>query len=209
MEGYNTIVKEASAEQTIDKSRFIALISPVTSLEEIEQHMKKTRQIYPNARHYVYAYRLYEGYIEKCSDDGEPQGTGGRPVLDILQHRQLWDVQIIVVRYFGGVLLGTGGLTRAYGRTARLAVDNSTITRMIPHVIYNLIIPYQWYEQIKYMFVQKGWEWANEQFTDHVKLDLFVPVKDFSNFEKLIDEVTNRQVLWEKFGNVLKKEIKA
>jgi len=208
MEGYNTIVKETLAEQTIDKSRFIALISPVTSLAEIEQHMKKTRQTYPNARHYVYAYRLYDGYIEKCSDDGEPQGTGGRPVLDILQHHQLWDVQIIVVRYFGGILLGTGGLTRAYGRTARLAVDNSTITRMIPHVIYNLIIPYQWYEQIKYMFVQKGWEWANEQFTDHVRLDLFVPVKDFSDFEKLIDEVTNRQVLWKKAGNVLKKESK-
>jgi len=209
MESYNTIVQEVSAEQTIEKSRFIAHISPVANLDEVEQHMKKVRQIFPNARHYVYAYRLYNGYIEKCSDDGEPQGTGGRPVLDILQHCQLWDVQIIVVRYFGGILLGTGGLTRAYGRTARLAVDNSTITRMIPHVIYNLKIPYQWFEQTKYWFSQKGWEWTNEQFTDIVNIDLYVPEKDFSSFEKWIDEVTNKQILWQKVGSVFKKEFRS
>jgi len=209
MESYNTIVQEVSAEQTIEKSRFIAHISPVANLDEVEQHMKKVRQIFPNARHYVYAYRLYNGYIEKCSDDGEPQGTGGRPVLDILQHCQLWDVQIIVVRYFGGILLGTGGLTRAYGRTARLAVDNSTITRMIPHVIYNLKIPYQWFEQTKYWFSQKGCEWTNEQFTDIVNIDLYVPEKDFSSFEKWIDEVTNKQILWQKVGSVFKKEFRS
>ncbi|NLP45138.1 MAG: YigZ family protein [Peptococcaceae bacterium] len=206
MDGYNTIVQEVSAEQTIEKSRFIALISHVTNLDEVEQHMSRVKQTYPNARHYVYAYRLHDGYLEKCSDDGEPQGTGGRPVLDILQHRQIWDAQIIVVRYFGGILLGTGGLTRAYGRTARLAVDNSTITRMVPHVIYNLKIPYQWYEQMKYLFIQKGWEWTNEQFSDLVRLDLFIPKKDFSSFEKWLDEVTNKQVSWEKAGDILRKE---
>ena len=67
--------------------------------------MQEVKEEFPNARHYVYAYCLYQNRLEKSSDDGEPQGTGGRPILDLLQHRQIWDVQIIVVRYFGGILL--------------------------------------------------------------------------------------------------------
>lgn len=204
MEGFYTVSGTAAAEQVIDRSRFIALVSHVSSLEDIKEHMNRVREEFPNARHYVYAYRLHEGRIERASDDGEPQGTGGRPVLDLLQHRRLWNVQIIVVRYFGGILLGTGGLTRAYGGTARLALNNATITLLEPNAVYSLQIPYSWYEQIKYHIRQRNWDTDNEQFQEHVTLKIFIPEEESSDFENWLNEFTNRQVLWEKNGTVLR-----
>lgn len=204
MEGFYTVSGTAAAEQVIDRSRFIALVSHVSSLEDIKEHMNRVREEFPNARHYVYAYRLHEGRIERASDDGEPQGTGGRPVLDLLQHRRLWNVQIIVVRYFGGILLGTGGLTRAYGGTARLALNNATITLLEPNAVYSLQIPYSWYEQIKYHIRQRNWDTDNEQFQEHVTLEIFIPEEESSDFENWLNEFTNRQVLWKKNGTVLR-----
>jgi uncharacterized YigZ family protein len=133
---------KGSWEQVIEKSRFIALVSPVKDTAEAERHMREVKRDYPNARHYVYAYRLYQNKTEKASDDGEPQGTGGRPVLDLLQRRGLWNVQLIVVRYFGGVLLGTGGLTRAYGGTARLALESVGTVKLTTYAVYRLRLSY-------------------------------------------------------------------
>lgn len=204
MECINTVAQNAAAEQIIDKSRFIALIAQVKSLDEIEKHMTETKLQYPNARHYVYAYRLNQSRTEKASDDGEPQGTGGRPVLDLLQHRQVWDVQIIVVRYFGGILLGTGGLTRAYGGTARLALDKAGIIELAPNNIYRLKIPYSLYEQVKYGLKQNGWESDNEHFEEQVLLDIFIPKAESSFFESWLADLTNNQVIFEKTGSVLR-----
>lgn len=205
-EGFNTVAQELSAEQTIDKSRFIAHVAHVTHPNEVESHLLETKRQFPSARHYVYAYRLHDGRIEKASDDGEPQGTGGRPVLDLLQHRGLWDVQVIVVRYFGGILLGTGGLTRAYGGTARLALDEAGIARLAPHSIYRLQIPYSWYEQVKYAFRQKDWESDKEQFGEHISLEAYIPEAEAAYFEKLLDDLTNKQVLWTKEEIVFRRQ---
>jgi uncharacterized YigZ family protein len=206
MECFNTIRNEVSAEQVIDKSRFIAIVAKLTNTAEAESHMQKMKLEFPNARHYVYAYRLFGGKLEKASDDGEPQGTGGRPILDILQHRQIWNVQIIVVRYFGGILLGTGGLTRAYGGTARLALEKAGVTRLVPTFSYRLQIPYTWYEQIKYGLKQKGWANDNEQFGENISSNAYIPKKETATFEAWLDELTNKQVLWEKREIVMKPE---
>lgn len=203
-DGFYTIEKNAVAEQVIDKSRFIALVSQVTSIHEIHRHLAGVRDEYPNARHYVYAYRLHEGRLEKSSDDGEPQGTGGRPILDLLQHKQLWNTQIIVVRYFGGVLLGTGGLARAYGGTARLALEQAEITLLVPHRTYRLEIPYPWYEQIKYQIRQKKWDTDQEQFTEQVRLDVFITEEGAEDFEKWLNEFTNNQIKHEVIGTMLR-----
>ncbi|KUO64849.1 MAG: hypothetical protein APF84_18985 [Gracilibacter sp. BRH_c7a] len=204
MEGFYTVVKDTAAEQIIDKSRFIALVSMVTSVEDTQRHRQTVEDQYPNARHYVYAYRIHEGRLEKASDDGEPQGTGGRPVLDLLQHRQLWNIQIIVVRYFGGVLLGTGGLTRAYGGTARLALEETMITLLIPHYIYQLRVPYSMYEQIKYQIRQKNWDTSPEQFSEQVTFDIFIPEEEAGGFEQWLIEYTNKHVPYENVGTVLR-----
>ena len=204
VEGFYTVGQNAAAEQIIDKSRFIALISNATTIKETEKHMKIVRDEYPNARHYVYAYRLQEGRLEKASDDGEPQGTGGRPILDLLQHRQLWNTQIIVVRYFGGVLLGTGGLTRAYVGTARLVLDHADITLLILHGHYQLRIPYPWYEQIKYQIRQKNWDISDEKFSEDISVEIFIPEDEEKDFELWLDEYTNKQVPYEKVGTALR-----
>ncbi|NLI91347.1 MAG: YigZ family protein [Peptococcaceae bacterium] len=205
MEGYNSVTNNESAEQIIEKSRFIALVAQIKNISEVDQHMQEVQREYPNARHYVYAYRLHEGRLEKASDDGEPQGTGGRPVLDLLQHKQVWDVQIIVVRYFGGVLLGTGGLTRAYGGTARLALEKAGITKLQPHHVYTLKIPYPWYEQIKYGLRQRGWENDHEQFLAEITFDVYIPEGEEKGFENWVDEFTGQQVLREKIDVILKR----
>ncbi|RJE48318.1 MULTISPECIES: YigZ family protein [unclassified Dehalobacter] len=204
MEAFKTITGEAEAEQVIEKSRFIALVKYIEIAAEAEKNIKEIREILPNARHYVYAYRIHEGRIEKASDDGEPQGTGGRPVMELLQHRQLWNVQIIVVRYFGGILLGTGGLTRAYGGTARLALENTAIVQLVPHQIYVLRIPYSWFEQVRHGLKQKGTESGNEQFSEEIDLEVYIRDGDQDTFIGWLGEFTNGQVSWKNAGTVLK-----
>lgn len=203
MEDFYTIAHETTAEQIIGKSRFIGIAVPLTTLEEIELAMGKIREDYPNARHYVYAYRLRDGFIEKSSDDGEPQGTGGRPVLDLLQHRNVWNVLLVVVRYFGGILLGTGGLVRAYGGTARQVILETELKRLTLYQVYSLNVPYEWYEFLKYQFDQRNWGIQNEDFREIVQLFVHVPKQEAELFETWIDDFTRKQVKYEDLEIVL------
>ncbi|AET68922.1 hypothetical protein Desor_3427 [Desulfosporosinus orientis DSM 765] len=202
MESFSTISKIITEEQVIDKSRFIGIAVPVTSLEQVELAMQKTREDYPNARHYVYAYRLYDGLIEKSSDDGEPQGTGGRPIMDVLQHRTIWNVMIVVVRYFGGILLGTGGLSRAYGSTARLVVNDSDLTTMQMYETYTLQVPYEWYATLKYQLEQHYWKIQKEEFFEVIKLLVLIPESEGELFKHWVDDFTRRQVSYKAEGYV-------
>jgi uncharacterized YigZ family protein len=202
VEGFNTLPGIITGEQVIDKSRFICIGIPLSSLEEIEKAMLKIRDDYPNARHYVYAYRLHNGFIEKSSDDGEPQGTGGRPIMDILQHRNIWNVLVVVVRYFGGILLGTGGLSRAYGGTARQVINETELKTLTLYQIYALRVPYQWYETLKYQFDQHTWIIQEEDFSDVIKLTVHVPEQETGLFEKWINDFTRKQVQFEALGVV-------
>lgn len=202
MEGFYTISQVTTREQVIDKSRFIAIAVPLTSLVQIEKAMKEIREDYPNARHYVYAYRLHDGFIEKSSDDGEPQGTGGRPILDLLQHRNVWNVLLVVVRYFGGVLLGTGGLSRAYGGTARQVIIETELKKIALYHINALSVPYEWFESLKYQFDQHNWIIRKEEFFEIVKLQIKIPEQDAEFFEKWIDDFTRKQVHNEKLSAV-------
>ncbi len=202
MEGFYTLPKITSAEQVVEKSRFIAIAVPLKSLSEIGIAMHEIRENYPNARHYVYAYRLYDGFIEKSSDDGEPQGTGGRPIMELLQHRNVWNVLVVVVRYFGGVLLGTGGLSRAYVGTARLVIIESELKKIARYYVKALCIPYEWFEPLKYQFDQHNWKTNNEEFTEIVKLLVMVPDQDNELFERFMDDFTRKQVPYEDRGTI-------
>ncbi|MGE4273167.1 MAG: YigZ family protein [Desulfitobacterium sp.] len=195
MESYDTVLSASAWEQVIEKSRFISLVFPVTNTEEVEQRLQEVRKDYPNARHYVYAYRLYQGQLEKSTDDGEPQGTGGRPILDVLQYRQLWDVLLVVIRYFGGILLGTGGLSRAYGGTARQLMDQASVGRLVPHQIYEIEAGYEWYEPLKYWLKQYSWSTANEEFLALVKFQVYIPWADREQFLDWLTDFTERKVV--------------
>ncbi|WP_425802179.1 YigZ family protein [Desulfitobacterium sp. Sab5] len=206
MVSYLTILEEGHSEQVIDKSRFIALVFPVKSTQEVALNLEKARQLYPNARHYVYAYRLHEGNLERSADDGEPQGTGGRPVLDVLQFRELWDVLVVVVRYFGGILLGTGGLTRAYGGTARQLLDQTEVSKLIPHAVYEVEASYDWYEPLKYQFRQNNWLTGNEEFSETVRIEVFIPWVDRHHFVEWLAEFTGNQIICQAKDSVLRAE---
>ena len=201
MDDFYTLTQVLTGEQVIEKSRFIGIAVPLTTSEQLEPAMQKIREDYPNARHYVYAYRLHAGFIEKASDDGEPQGTGGRPVLDILQHRNVWNVLLVVVRYFGGILLGTGGLSRAYGGTARQIILETDLKKLTLYEVYALRVPYEWFEQLKYQFNQHTWVIHKEEFSEVIRLLVHVPKQETELFKRWIDDFTRKQVHYEELGS--------
>lgn len=203
---YLTVLEKGYWEQVIEKSRFIALIFPVKNVDEVNEGLEQARRLYPNARHYVYAYRLYDGKLEKSTDDGEPQGTGGRPVLDILQFRELWDVLVVVIRYFGGILLGTGGLTRAYGGTARQLLDQLMVSRLVPHTIYEVESGYSLYESLKYQYRLNKWVTGHEDFSATVKVEVFIRNEEQQKFEEWLAEFTQQEAVCREKGNILRAE---
>jgi len=200
VEEFFTLSEITIRDQVIEKSQFIGVAVPLQTMEQVETSMRKIRTDYPNARHYVFAYRLHNGLIEKSSDDGEPQGTGGRPILDVLQHRNVWNVLVVVVRYFGGILLGTGGLSRAYGGTARQVINETELKRIVTYRSFLLSVPYEWFEMLKYQFVQHNWTILREEFCEVIKLHVYVPEQEADLFMNWIDNYTRKQVNYEDLG---------
>lgn len=152
MEQLKTIMQNARAEIEEKKSRFIANIFYVESVEEAEQNLKQIKKQYFDARHHCYAYRIIEttGIKEKQSDDGEPNGTAGAPMLSILQKNKLSNVLVVVTRYFGGTLLGTGGLVRAYSdATLKVLLEAGTGKQELGYVV-KVVIEYKDLERFKY-----------------------------------------------------------
>lgn len=152
MEKFKTIVENASSEIEEKKSRFIANIFYIESIEEAEEIIKSIRKQYYDARHHCYAYRVIEndGVKEKQSDDGEPSGTAGAPMLNILIKNELYNVLVIVTRYFGGTLLGTGGLVRAYSEATLEGLKKSEIAIQELGEELEVTISYKDLEKFKY-----------------------------------------------------------
>ena len=130
MQEYLTIKNSVTVETTIERSRFIASVAPVKSEEEAKAFVDSIRKKFPDATHNCYAYIAERGAYSRYSDDGEPSGTAGPPILDVIKNNSLLDTAIVVTRYFGGIKLGTGGLTRAYGGVAAHGVFQAGIVKM-------------------------------------------------------------------------------
>ena len=152
MEEFTTIEENVSTEIVEKKSKFIANLFYVETVEESENIIRETRKKYFDARHNCIAYRVLENgqIIEKASDDGEPSGTAGAPMLNILQKNEFANVLIIVTRYFGGILLGTGGLVRAYSDSLLKAIENSKKILKCLGQQYEIRIDYSEFENFKY-----------------------------------------------------------
>ena len=172
---YNTLQQEGVAEQEIKKSVFIAHALPVSSPEEAVGGIAKIKARYPDARHHVYAWRTGQAgglQMQRYSDDGEPQGTAGLPVLDTLLHADLTDALLVVVRYFGGTLLGTGGLVRAYSRTAGLAVAAAGPVTMTAQAVYRAVLPYSLLDLFLHRCRQANVPVLRTDYTETVTLEL-------------------------------------
>ena len=177
MSSYTTIEGRAVAEIEEKKSRFIASLAHVETEEEALAFLEEIRAANRMARHNVYAYILREGGAGaagrvRYSDDGEPQKTAGLPTLEVLQHAGLTDVACVVTRYFGGTLLGTGGLVRAYSGAARLAVEAAELVSVSRCVDISMHIDYPLYERVARLASDCGAKTLDTRFTHEVEIDL-------------------------------------
>jgi uncharacterized YigZ family protein len=151
---YQTLKRAITARLEIKKSEFIAYAYPVTSREQAMFHVEQLREQYPDARHFCWAYIIGDPDNTTSAgfdDDGEPSGTAGRPILNVLQHKSIGNVIIIVVRYFGGIKLGAGGLTRAYAGSAQAAVDEMTLNPYVPMAQIQILAEFATEAQCRYI----------------------------------------------------------
>ena len=187
---YQTIEAFAQDMFVEKRSKFICAAAPAATEEEALRFIKERRERFWDAAHTVYAYRIREGNLSRYSDDGEPQGTGGIPVLDVIRKEGLVDVAVAVTRYFGGTLLGAGNLTRAYGKAARLALVDTGKAVMSPCKVLSLTVDYGLYGKVAYILPQYNIRTLDEAFTDAVTLTLLIRADRAERFAAEIREMS-------------------
>ena len=168
MESYVTIHHHGTFEYEDRKSIFIGEALPVSTEEEALSFIESVKKEYPDARHHVYAYVLRDNSIMRFTDDGEPQGTAGMPVLDVIRKNDLTDIAIVVTRYFGGTLLGTGGLVRAYTAAALGAVKEAEIITYDIYTTVSIEASYSDYQKFSPIFAELGFRNEGVRYTDKV-----------------------------------------
>ena len=208
---YFTISANAKASFIEKRSEFIGYIAPVKTNDEAVAFINSIKAEHRKAKHNVYAYILREHNISRYSDDGEPQGTAGVPVLDVLKKRGLTDVCVVVTRYFGGILLGGGGLVRAYSHAASLACDAAHIMDMCLCHRLKITADYGMYGKISYLLPNYETITVNSDFGGDVTLEILVLSEKLDALTKELVEVTNGSVniedcgeLFEDFSSVRK-----
>ena len=173
---YRTVYQGGEGEIVEKKSRFIATVAPVESEEEALQFIEAMRKKYWDARHNCFAYVIGErSELQRFSDDGEPGGTAGKPMLDVLLGEELHNVVVVVTRYFGGTLLGTGGLVRAYSSATKEGLASSAIITKIQGLKLHITTDYTGLGKIQYILGQRGLQILDSVYTDKVDLEALVP----------------------------------
>lgn len=186
MEQYTSIKKETQIELIIKKSKFIGFLFPVKDEIDAEEKLEEIREIHKDATHNCFAYRIgINGQVQKCSDDGEPQGTAGLPMLEILNKEDITNVLAIATRYYGGVKLGAGGLIRAYAQTVKEALDASEIVTAKMHWQAKLNIDYKDLEPIKNILLNEQITIEEIEYLERVSLTMLIPLE-------LKDEINNK-----------------
>lgn len=191
---YKTVYRGGEGEITEKKSRFIANVVPVSSEEEAVEFIESMRKKYWDARHNCYAYVIGErGEIQRFSDDGEPGGTAGKPILEVLMGEGVSNAAIVVTRYFGGTLLGTGGLVRAYGASAKAGLAASEVITKIPGMRLSITTDYTGLGKIQYLLGQRGITVLDTAYTDKVEMEALVSLEEEEAVKAEITEGTNGQ----------------
>ena len=192
LDQYKTVLEGGTGEITEKKSRFIATVRPVSSEEEALAFLEETRKKYWDARHNCYAYSVgMNREYTRCSDDGEPSGTAGRPMLDVILGEDIYNVAVVVTRYFGGVLLGTGGLVRAYSKAVQEGFRESRIIEKKHGICLTVTTDYTGIGKIQYIAGERSLPILESEYTDRVVLQLLVPAEEIGSVEKAITEGTN------------------
>ena len=191
---YRTIYQGGEDEIVEKKSRFIASVIPVENEEEALEFIEKTKKQYWDASHNCFAYVIGErGQLQRCSDDGEPNGTAGKPMLDVLLGNELRNVAVVVTRYFGGTLLGTGGLVRAYSQAVKAGLQASVMITKILGVKLHIETDYTTFGKIQYILAQRELKILDTVYTDKVELEVLIPKTELEQVMHAITEGTNAQ----------------
>lgn len=181
-----TILDNSSSELDVKKSKFIANIIKITDEQDAKEKLNQIRKEYSDARHNCYAYIVYDNEtktkIEKSSDDREPSGTAGIPMLTLLQKNNLVNVLIVVTRYFGGILLGTGGLVRAYTDSSKQALEAAKIIELQYGEIIEYCIEYDEFEYFKYICEKNNIEIVKTEYSNNIKAIIKLKEEDKSIF---------------------------
>lgn len=186
------VYKGGEGELIEKKSRFIATVVPVESEEEALEFIAAMKKKYWNATHNCFAFVVGENYeLQRCSDDGEPQGTAGRPMLDVLLGEGIHNAAVVVTRYFGGTLLGTGGLVRAYSKAVQEGLRGSTVIEKRNGALLKMKTDYNGIGKIQYLLGQRGLTITNSEYTDTVTVETLVPLEQIKELREAITEGTN------------------
>ena len=192
MTGYRTVERESRIELVERKSRFIGWCFPIASEEEALAHLSSIRKQHHDASHNCWAYRLTpNGSVARYSDDGEPGGTAGMPILNAITGRELTDVLVIVTRYFGGILLGAGGLTRTYGKSAGMALEEAGLIQMLPGVALTIVVSYAMYGKIGALLAHPGLRVQDTRFEADVSIEGTLRLEEYPGFERDLADATD------------------
>lgn len=194
MTEYIVPYQDAESEFTEKRSRFITHLYKVGTEAEARARIEEMKKKYYDARHNCWCYLLQEGGVVRYSDDGEPQGTAGQPMLNVFQRENVENVVCIVTRYFGGILLGAGGLTRAYAKAAKDALDNAGKARMQPFSVLLLECPYPMFERIKLLIEGHEGRIESSDYGAAVTLTFLLPVQKVADFSAALTELSGGQM---------------
>ena len=203
MEQYLIPAKEGASEYIEKKSRFLGLIVPVTTEAEARAQLDAVKKREYDARHNCWAYILHSGQ-KRCSDDGEPQGTAGQPILNVLEREGVQDVLCVVTRYFGGILLGAGGLCRAYTKAAKDALGDAGISELRPWSVLRLDCPYALFERVKLELEKRGGTVISSEYGAQIALTAALPEPGEAVFAKALQELSAGSLVPEKTGTELR-----
>lgn len=193
-ESYMTAGSSASAEILIQKSRFIGFAARAETEQEALEFINSIKEQHRSANHICSAYMIGEqNSIQKANDDGEPSGTAGVPILEVLKKKDLKDTVIVVTRYFGGIKLGSGGLIRAYGKSASEALAAAGIVERRLHAIIKVTIDYTWLGKVENEIRQSAYPLKDIEYTEGVDVYVYVPVAEEQQFTEWMMEMTNGQ----------------
>ncbi len=188
---YLEIAERGTGEIVEKKSRFIATVAPVWSEEEALHFIEEIKKKYWDARHNCTAYIIgRKSELVRYSDDGEPQGTAGKPMLEVLNGAGLTNIAVVVTRYFGGTLLGTGGLVRAYTQAVQEGIKNTSVMRMRYGSALTIRAEYPEVGKIQYLLGQRNIPILQSRYEEKVEMDIMLPFEDTEDIKKAVTEVT-------------------
>lgn len=193
--GYLTIKAEVTSEYVEKRSKFLGVAKPCKTEDEAFSILEEIKTRHWDARHNCYAFVVDDGRTVRFSDDSEPHGTAGKPILDVINGKSLKNVIVVVTRYFGGVLLGTGGLVRAYSTAARDALQSAEVLEMTPCTVFTVECEYQ--DHATLLKLMENANLIDTEFTDKVTLTFALKDEDIENFENILTETFSARLKME------------